>query len=457
MPTFRARRPYRAAVGEGEIAAARPATYREVFAVGEFRALFGAWLLSLLGDQIAKVALVVLVYDRTSSALLAALTYALPLLPWIVGGPVLATVADRLPRREVMVVADVLRFAIVGLMAVPGMPLGVMLALLLIASLLSPPFEAARSATLPEVLDGDRYVVGNSLSVITAEFTQVGGFAIGGLVVAAVGAHGTLFLNALTFLLSALLLRFGVRYRPAAAAAPGETVEGLRGELRRTLVDTREGLQLVFRTPLLRSVLCLAWVGAAFAVVPEGLATAYAADLGKGEGTVGLLMAAGPAGIVVGALLLGRFTAPDRRLRLMRPLAVVSFVPLILTALDVGVVWTLVLWALAGAAQAYQLPANAAFVAAVPPAARGRAFGVAQTGLQVTQGAAIVAAGFAAQLLPSYAVIAAFGLAGLVSAAAVSRRWPGEEAMRPAVIVLPDARPAPEAAPAAVEAAPAVS
>src|SRR5439155_15806356 len=93
------------------------ATYREVFGVAEFRALWLAQALSYVGDQLAQVALAVLVYHRTGSALLTAVTYALTYLPPIVGGPVLSGLADVFPRRAVMVVCDVVRAVLVGLVA----------------------------------------------------------------------------------------------------------------------------------------------------------------------------------------------------------------------------------------------------------------------------------------------------------------------------------------------------
>ena len=69
--------------GRHRRAAERQATYGEVIAVREFRALWGAQGLSLLGDQLAQVALAVLVYDRTHSALATAAVYALTYLPSI--------------------------------------------------------------------------------------------------------------------------------------------------------------------------------------------------------------------------------------------------------------------------------------------------------------------------------------------------------------------------------------
>ena len=72
----------------------------------EFRALWLAEALSVLGDQVARVALALLVYARTSSAALTALTYALTFVPAVLGGVVLSGLADRFPRRTVIIVTD---------------------------------------------------------------------------------------------------------------------------------------------------------------------------------------------------------------------------------------------------------------------------------------------------------------------------------------------------------------
>ena len=74
-------------------------SFRDVFAIAEFRALWTAQLLSVVGDQLARVALTVLVYDRTRSSLLAAVTFAVSIVPTFIGGLTLAWLADRYPRR----------------------------------------------------------------------------------------------------------------------------------------------------------------------------------------------------------------------------------------------------------------------------------------------------------------------------------------------------------------------
>src|SRR5436305_1746028 len=81
-----------------------------------------------------------LVYDRTESPLVTATVYAMSFLPWVAGGPVLAGLADRYPRRTVMVICDVGRALLVGLMLLPGMPILALCVLLFCAELLASPF-----------------------------------------------------------------------------------------------------------------------------------------------------------------------------------------------------------------------------------------------------------------------------------------------------------------------------
>src|ERR1700759_1220970 len=94
-------------------------TFRAVFAGREVRAPWFSEILSVAGDRLALVALTLLVYDRTRSPLLAAAAYAAGYVPWVVGGLFLAALADRRPRRQVMVACDAVRAVLVAVMAVP--------------------------------------------------------------------------------------------------------------------------------------------------------------------------------------------------------------------------------------------------------------------------------------------------------------------------------------------------
>jgi MFS family permease len=390
------------------------ATYREVFAVGEFRHLWAAQTLSSLGDQLAQVALAVLVYHRTNSALLTALTYALAYLPPIVGGPILSGLADLFPRRRVMIVCDLLRTALVALMVLQAMPFAGLCVLVFFTVLLGAPFTAARAALLPDLLDGDKYVLGAAINNITHQASQMIGFLAGGALVAILGTREALAVNALTFALSAMILIMGVRRRPAPKNDGNEPMRLWR--------NTRDGARLVFGDPTLRSLVSFAWL-CAFYVIPEGLAAPYAATYGKDALYVGLLMAAMPTGMVIGSFAFTRFVRPSGRIRSMGWMSMLACAPLIGCALHPSLPVVVALWALSGVGSAYQLAANAAFVAAVPPEGRGQAFGLAQSGILAGQGLGILAGGALAQVIGPEVVVALAGAAGLSAATMLTMVW----------------------------------
>jgi MFS family permease len=393
------------------------ARWRDVFGHAEFRALFLAGVLSVAGDQLARVALSVLVFDRTESAGLTALTYALTYVPDLLFGPLLAGFADRYPRRRVMIVTDLARAVLVAAMAIQALPLVVVILLLVALQAFGSPFNAARAATLPVVLPGDHYVLGKAANDMVVQFSQVLGFGTGGLAVVAVGTSGGLLLDSATFLLSAALITCGVRRRPAPAHDAADTDEPRRSYFK----DLAAGTSLVLRTPKLRALVALATV-AGFYVTVEGLAVPYADQIGGGPEAAGLLLAASPAGAVAGMWLITLWPA-ERRMRLLGPLALAACVPLVFCALKPGLAVTVVLWALSGMASSYHLPASAAFVQAVPDRQRGQAFGVASTALKSSQGLGIRAAGLLAEPFGASTALALMGAAGVLGAAAAGAAW----------------------------------
>lgn len=197
-------------------------SYREVFAVREVRWLWIAQVLSFAGDQFAQVAIAILVFRRTDSAFLTALTYALTYLPPVVGGPLLSGLADLFPRRQVMVACDLARVVLVGLMAVRGVPFWVLCTLLFGTVLLSAPFSSARSALVADILNENQLPIGATIGNITHQSSQIVGFVTGAAVVATIGSYRTLGIDAGTFGISAFILLIAVRPRPAAVRTPGK-------------------------------------------------------------------------------------------------------------------------------------------------------------------------------------------------------------------------------------------
>jgi predicted MFS family arabinose efflux permease len=381
----------------------RPTGFRSVLEIGEFRALFTADLLSKSGDQLARVSLSVLVYQRTQSAALTGLTYALTYLPKLLGGVLLGGLADRWPRRDLLVLVDICRAALTALMALPGMPLPLVAGLLAAMTLLGAPHTAAYLASLADVLPGEKYPVGQALRIATNQSTQIVGFGLGGAAVAMLGPETGLAVNAATFAASAVITRFGLRRRL--------TPRDKRGEPGRA-----NGFALIWRDRRVRSLIALSCLTNWY-IAPEGLAAPYAAEIGAGAAAVGLIMAADPVGSTVGALVFGRWTPPDLRSRSVGVLAVLAGLPLLACALRPRLAVSLLLFAVGGVfAAGYQLEVGVELVRLVPDTQRGRVLGVYYAGHATTQGLGVLAAGAMAAVIGPSATIAVAGLLGMLVA-----------------------------------------
>ena len=399
-------------------------TFRDVFGVSEYRAIYLALIANWVGDYLARAAITVLVYQQTRSVLLSAASFAISYLPWIVGGPLLATLAERYPYRRVMIVCDLLRMGLVGLVAIPALPVGAVLALTFLGMLTSPPAQAARSALLPLVLGRDRLVVALAVNATTTQAAQVIGYLVGATVAAAANPRLTIAGVALLFGLSALIVALGLQWRPAAHAAR---------QREPLLRETAEGFRVVFGSSVLRPIAVLVFTMTMFAIVPEGLAAGWAGELSSDSGSrgfdQGIIMAAGPVGWIIGGLLISRLVGPEMRQKLVRPLSIASVLALVpaLGRPDMPVIALLVL--ISGVAQGGIMPTlNGLFVLALPHGYRARAFGVMQGGLQITQGGAVLLTGYIAQRSDVPVTVGLWSVAGALLLVAVAARWP-----RPAV------------------------
>ncbi|MGH3758261.1 MFS transporter [Actinophytocola sp.] len=399
--------------------------YRGIFANTEFRALFTAQLISVIGDQFARVALSVLVFDRTGSPAWTALTYGLTFLPDLVGGPLLSGLADRYPRRRLMVGTDLTRAGLVALMAVPSMPIWLLCLLLVVVQLISAPANAARGALVPAVLGDADYPAGQAALQSVMQFAQVIGFAGGGGLIVAIGTGGVLLADAGTFAASALLVWWLVRQRPASA---GDAEVLQRGWWR----DFVAGTNLVWTDRRLRALVGFACLSG-FYIVGEAIAVPYAHSLDSGAVAVGFMFAGYATGASVGMLALARLREP-LRLRLLSPLAVGTCVPLVACLADPGLVLVVVLFAASGVGSAYQVIASTTFMIAVPDARRGQAFGLAVTALKVSQGIGVTLAGLAAEGVAPYAVVGMAGLLGMLAATGVAWSWRAAGGRRAALL-----------------------
>lgn len=376
--------------------------------VPEFRVLWLADVQSLLGDQVARVALSVLVFDRTGSGLVTAAVYALTFLPALLGSLVLGGLADRLPRRTLLIGGDLTRAGLLAVMSVPTIPTPVVAGLLVGAVLIGAPWSAAESALIVDILPAGQYPLGAAWRAATAQAAQLAGFVVGGITVAALGPAPALALDAATFAVSAVLIAACVRHRPPTHHDQGTRHTRPRTGAARILCDLR-----------LRTLLGFSWV-LGLLVVPEGLAAPYAATFAAGPVAVGLLLAATPTGVLVGTLLYARALSAPRRAALLGPLATSAGLPLIACALHPGLALTCLLWATSGAATAYQVQVVTEFVTIVPPDIRGQGIALATAGLLAAQGLGLLAGGALTQISTPTTAVAITGAAAVAAAAALT-------------------------------------
>src|SRR5262245_29894812 len=190
----------------------RQAGFRDVLAVREFRALWVADLLSLAGSQLARVGLAVLVYSRTGSAGWTALAYVLTFLPALVGW---GSLVDRIPRRGLIVGVDLVRAVLAGLMVLP-VPLPVLFVLVFLVAAGGAPVTAAQQSLIRAIL-GDRYVAGLAVRTVTSQVAQVGGFLLAGALLTVFDPRLVLGVNAVTFVVAAVVVWTGIGARPTVA------------------------------------------------------------------------------------------------------------------------------------------------------------------------------------------------------------------------------------------------
>ncbi|MBI2710352.1 MAG: MFS transporter [Actinobacteria bacterium] len=267
-----------------------------------FRRLFAAQMISRWGDTFNSVALVVLVYRLTGSGVKVAGTVVFEIAPVILFGFMAGAVADRHPRRRVMVAADLGRAAVALLLvAVPGR-LGVVYFAAFALSALSVFFNPAASSVVPSLVDADDVVGANSALWSAAVISQIALAPLAGAVVAAFGARPAFGLNAASFVASALLLgRLPLPARPVALGS-------------RHLSDVAEGLRTIRSSRFLTVLAAVQGLAALSAGATSALLVVLAErHLGVGPGRFGLLIAAIGVGAGLGPLVLQRIVGDVRR------------------------------------------------------------------------------------------------------------------------------------------------
>ena len=367
------------------------------------------------GSIIAGLAVSVLLYRRTGSAFLAAAAFALEFVPYL-AGVALSALADRLPPRAGMVGASLISAGFAAAMAIPRLPIPVLLLMIVGIGTVAPFFSGIRTSVLTEVLPGPSYMLGVSLMGMVSQLAQVGGYALGGLLLAVISPSQALLFDAGTFVAAAALLWFGCPRRPPRAPSSG------RGAFR----DSLAVVPMLRERRALRNVLLLSTLAPMLAVIPEAVANPYVAQHGGSSGHgalgVGLYLAAIPIGTVLGDIAAAQFLTHAGRLRLVRPAVVASFIPGLLFALSPQLPFALVLLVLTGAASVWTMGLAQLRVELAPPDMLGRVITLSTSLQMVTQGLGFAIGGAMADALPAADVVVIGSAAGLLVTATLVRR-----------------------------------
>jgi MFS family permease len=220
-----------------------------VFRKRDFRLLWSAQLVSTIGTALTDLAAGILIFRETNSAFMVGLMFVATAVPTLVVGLIAGVFVDRYDRRKIMVVADLLRAAIVALIPfifILKLPLVLLYVAVAAVSTISQFFNPANDAVLPEVATDEELAAANSWIMISSFGATSVGFALSGLLATAFDIDWAFWLDAVTFLLSAALL---LTVKVGKIEAQEDTSVGV------VVANLKEGVATLFGSPLLRNLL----------------------------------------------------------------------------------------------------------------------------------------------------------------------------------------------------------
>jgi MFS family permease len=275
----------------------------------DFWIYFAGQGISQLGSSFTAFALPLLVFRLTHSATNLALTMGATFVPYLLFGLVLGAFVDRVNRKRMMVLVDLARGAVIALLPTlylaGSLRIGWIYAVAFVQATLGILFEAGEFAAIPSLVPDDELVTANGRVTATNSAGQVFGPVLAGALVALMAVPDLLFVDAGTFVVSALALA-SIRRSFNADGSNGER-DPDRSALRSLPGDVREGLRFVWNEPVLRYVsIMMALINFVGATQYAQLVLFAKESLGSTDAQVAWLFAAGSAGVVVVSLAAGR-------------------------------------------------------------------------------------------------------------------------------------------------------
>jgi MFS family permease len=380
-----------------------------------FRLLFFATLGSGVGTWMATIALTVDITHRTGSPWWVSVLFIVTFLPSIVVGLVAGPLVDRLSRKRLIVTADLVRLVVFCVLPFAGTPVAIIL-LAGVAGTANSFFRPAVLAGVPNLVSESDLAAGTSLLQGTDWLATAVGPVIGGAIVSGSGPHVVYWVNAATFLFSAVLL----------LRIPAVRLQSEQGITRGHWRDLADGLAAFRRSRALVVVL----VGFGLTMLATGLVNVSeiffaTRSLGSGAFGYGLLWTATGVGLVIGSLVAGALVERCD-IMLIYPAAFVPWAAGIVGAAVSPNVWiaalAMVLW---GFGNGLTFPMTVLIVQKnTSDRLRGRAFTLIISAHNALLGVAMIAAGELTILIGprwTYAVAGALTVGGGATAYVLSR------------------------------------
>ncbi len=388
-----------------------------------FAVLLTANAISLLGSAITIVALPLFVLSRSGSILEVAVSGFFSVAPTIIAGALGGPIVDRVGFKRMSVVADLLVGSVLILIPVlshaGALPIGILLVLVVLRTLFDVPGVVARESLIPNIAAEAEINLdsANSLYETVPRTALLLGPVIAAALVPVIGAANMLYIDAGTFLLSAILIWWGVAYEAGEKPAPEGAADGYLAEL-------REGFQLVRGDRLLLSLLAIVvvtnFVDQPF---PALILVVYAGSVLDHTADVGVLVGATGGGTLLGTLLYGWFarrSSVSRRAVMLGSFVGVAVSRLLLIGLP-GLVGAALLLFAAGLLSGPINPLlNTVVQERVPEHMRGRAFGVIYAIAVTSAPFGVLVGGLALEQLGLTATLVGAAVAWVIAAAAVA-------------------------------------
>ncbi|MFG2830148.1 MFS transporter [Streptomyces sp. NPDC048434] len=355
-------------------------SYRTLFRTPEFTPFLLSFAAYAAAQTIGGLALGTLVFRATGSPLLSAVSMFGPQLAQLLGATFLLSGADRLPPRAVLSGLGLAFAAGTAVLALPGLPVGAVFAVVLAQGLIASLGGGVRAGLLNEILSKDGYVLGRSVFNMLWGLMQVAGFATGGALLALLTPRACLLLAAALYVMSALGSRLGLTARPPRSTG------------RPSISATWRTNALLWSSRPRRLTYLGLWIPNGLVVGCDSLFVSYA------PGAAGTLFACGALGMFVGDVTVGRLVPPAWRPRLAVPLRLLLAMPYLFFVLRPGVALSAVATAVASVGFGASLVLQERLMSRTPDDLAGQALGLHFVGMSTLQGVSAALAGTVAQL-----------------------------------------------------------